>query len=179
MRRTALAGALLALSVIVSATGCGDSDDDSENRSDSAPADTPSAASPSPSSSGSYVAQVNALCEAMIDEVMAVRGDEDGDGGGDFPSMAEFEQQELEIRSIHEEFDAEVDALAVSDADRAAADAFNGFRETGDAEAEKLLTVARSGDQAKYAEAVAGPPSAEFEAKRRAMNAAGIECPAR
>lgn len=163
--------------MLVSAAGCGDSDDDSDAAS--ASADTPATSSPSPSASGGYVAQVNALCEAMIDKVMAVRGDEDGDGGGDFPSMTEFEEQELQLRSIHEEFDAEVDALAVSDADQPAADAFDAFRETGDAEAEKLLTVARSGDQAKYAEALAEPPSADFEAKRRAMNEAGIECPAR
>ena len=175
-RRVGRLAAVLLLAV--SLTACGDSDDD--EASASAPSATPAGASPSPSASGSYVAQVNALCEAMIDKVMAVRGDSDSDGGGDFPSMDSYEQEELQIRSIHEEFDAEVDALPVSDAERPAADAFDAFRDTGDADAEKLLTAARSGDQATYDAAFQESlNSTEFEAKRRAMNEAGIECPAR
>ena len=178
MRRTGFAGAVLALAVVMSATGCGDSDDDASPSADTAPATT-TASTPSPDSSASYVAQVNALCEAMIDKVMGVRGDEDGSGGGDLPSIDEFEAQEMQIRSIHAEFDAKVDALPVTDADRAAADAFDAFRETSDAEADELLELARDGDQAEYEAAISQPPPAEFEAKRRAMNEAGIECPAR
>lgn len=172
-------GALLALAMVVSATGCGDSDDEEASPSaDTTPATT-TASTPSPTSSASYVAQVNALCEAMIDKVMGVRGDEDGSGGGDFPSIDEFEAQELQIRSIHAEFDAEVDALPVTDADRDAAEALDAFRETSDAEADKLLELARDGDETGYEAAVSQPPPADFETKRRAMNEAGLECPAR
>ncbi len=174
MRSALLASVLL----VASLAGCGDSDD-SEDSGASGPSAT-TVASASPTASGSYVSQVNALCESMIDKVMAVRGDENGDGGGDFPSMEEYEQQELQIRSVHAEFDAHVDSIPVSSADRAAVDAFDAFREAGDADAEVLLTAARTGNRATYAEALKKSlNSTEFEATRRAMNDAGIECPAR
>lgn len=178
MRWSFLVGLLLVLSV----SGCGDSEDE-EATAPSATASVPSpspsapAASPSPSASGSYVSRVNALCESMIPEVMAVRGDKDGDAGGDFPTLAEFEGQEAKLKPIITKFDAAVDAIPVTDADRAAADAFNAYREIGDAEAAKTLAAAKTGDQQKFREAL--EPSAEFEAKRRAVETLGMSCPAR
>ena len=172
MRRTILVASLL---LAMTAAGCSDSDDEEA----SAPADTAAVASPSPSSAASYVDQVNALCEAMIDPVMAVRGDEDGDGGGDIPAIDEYEDQLAQIAPITAKFDAEVDAIPVTtDSDRAAAKAFDEYREFSDADAEKILAVAKSGDEAEYDEAMK-QPSAEFDAKYRALTATGIECPAR
>jgi hypothetical protein len=169
MQRFVLAGVLLVLPV----SGCGGSGEDEA----AVPSATPAAASPSPTASGSYVSQVNALCESMIPAVMAVRGDSDGDGGGDFPAMDEFEAQEAQLEPILEAFDAAVDAIPVTEADRAAADAFNAFRDLSDSDAAELVSAAKSGDQQKYEELL--EPSAEFEAKRSAMEAAGISCPAR
>jgi hypothetical protein len=170
MRWTFLVAALLA----VSAAGCSDDDDNGD-------ASVPSAASnPSPTASASaasYVTQVNALCEAMVDKVMAVRGDKDGDGGGDFPSMEDYAAQEERLAPIIEEFDAKVATIPVTDADRAAAEAFDAYRDFLDADAQKTLAAANAGDQATYDEDLA--PSAEFEAKRAPVSAAGIDCPAR
>jgi hypothetical protein len=180
MRLRFLAGLWLALSV----AGCGGADEDKASApsepaasAPATPSPTPTVASPSPSASGSYVAQVNALCEAMIPKVMAVRGDDDGDGGGDFPAITEFEGQEDKLKPIIAEFDAAVEAIPVTDADRPAADALKAYGEMSDAEAAKMLAAAQSGDQQKYDDA--SRPSAEFEAKRQALEAVGISCPAR
>jgi hypothetical protein len=113
----------------------------------------------------------------MIPEVMKVRGDKDGDGGGDVPELKEVEGQEAQLKPIIAKFDATVDAIPVTDADRPAADAFNAYRKVVDAEAATMLAAVKSGDRQRYEAALV--PSAEFEAKRRATEAAGIRCPAR
>jgi hypothetical protein len=169
MRTSLVLGALL----VVTATGCSDSDDEDA----SASSETTAVASASPSSSGSYVDQVNALCEAMIDGVMAVRGDSDGDGGGDVPAMDEYEDQQLRIAPITAAFDAKVDAIPVTESDRAAAEAFDAYREFIDADTARTIAAAQSGDQDRYDAAL--QPSAEFEAKLRPVETAGISCPAR
>jgi hypothetical protein len=162
-----LLGALLILGPV----GCSDGDDESGVSETSAPSPTASA------SSASYVTQVNALCTAMIDRVMAVRGDEDGDGGGDIPSMEEYTAQEERLKPVIEEFDAKVAGIPVTDSDRAAAAAFDAYREFLDADSEKTAAAAKAGNQESYDAAF--QPSAEFESKRSALNAAGIDCPAR
>lgn len=159
--------------LLMTVSGCGGSDE----KETSAPSPTTAISSPSPSAAGSYVAQVNTLCESMIPEVMAVRGDQDDDGGGDFPALAEFEGQETQLEPIMSKFDAAVDAIPVTDADRPAVAAFDAYRESVDAEAAKMLAAAKSGDQQEYEEAL--EPSAEFQVKRQAIEAAGISCPAR
>lgn len=161
--------------LLMPVSGCGDSA--GEEASTPSPTAAVSSPSPSPSASGSYVSKVNALCESMIPDVMKVRGDTDNDGGGDLPSLKEVEGQEAQLKPIMEKFDTAVDAIPVTDADRPAADAFNAYRKTVDAEGAKMLAAAKSGDQQKYEEAF--KPSAEFEAKRRALEATGIVCPAR
>ncbi len=168
MRISLLLGVLLA----VTAAGCSDSDDEEATASP----DTTTVASASPTAA-SYVSQVNALCEALIPGVMGIRGDKDGDGGGDLPAMEEFEDQQLKIAPITAAFDAEVDAIPVSEADRAAADAFDDYREFTDADTAKIITAAQSGDEQEYQEAL--ELSAEFETKRAALAAEGISCPAR
>lgn len=168
MRRMILIGTVLVLAL----SGCSDSDDE-----ETAAASPTAATSPSPTASGSYVAQVNALCGAMIDKVMAVRGDDDGDGGGNVPTMDNFAQQDAQLRPVIEDFDAEVAAIPVSDADRAAAEAFDDYRAFIDADNEKALAAVEAKDQSAFDEAIA--PSSGFEAKRAALTAAGIDCPAR
>lgn len=157
-------------------SGCGGSDN-GEAEASSTPSATATVASPSASATASYVSRVNGLCESMIPKVMAVRGDKNGDGGGDIPTPAEYEGQEARLKPIVEEFDAAVAAIPVTDKDRPAADAFDAYRKSGDAESDKILAAAKSGDQQTFEEAA--QPSAEFEAKRRAMEDAGISCPAR
>jgi hypothetical protein len=180
MRWIVVISVLLALSI----AGCGDSDsadsDSADSGSASVDAPATTAASPSPTTGDGYVAQVNALCEAMIPQVMEIRGDEDGDGGGDLPSMEEFGEQEDRLRPVLEEFDAKVDAIPVTESDRAAVQAFDDYRKAGDEEAAKVREVADKGDQQEYDEAFESYlNSPEHETRRQALVDLGIDCPAR
>lgn len=172
-RRTALATVLLAVGV----AGCAKEADRSSDPAPAVPAAT-ATASPSPTASatatpGGYVAQVNALCEALIEPVLAVNG-------GQEPKFETYAAQRPRLKELHQEFDAKVAALPVGADERAAADAFEAYRRFIESLDEKLAAAAATGRQEDFDAAwAADKPAFESSPFPRAMREAGIECPAR
>jgi hypothetical protein len=154
-------GAVLA----VATAGCGNSAD-----RDAAPIP---AASTAPAA-GAYVTEVNALCARLLSDVLAF------DIGND-PTIEQFEKKRNKLTALTKEFDAKVEAIPVTSADRSAAAAFTAYQGFSDAADARLSAAAATGDQEKFDAANeafltavhADPPELE------AMHAAGIYCNAR
>src|SRR5690348_450737 len=98
MKRTLVVAAVLA----VTAAGCGDSDDAKKTKAE------PTA---------SYVATVNKLCEALIDEVVPVTGD-----AAPLPTRARYLSNDTKLAPIYQAFDAKLDKIPVRTADDRKAD---------------------------------------------------------
>src|SRR5690348_4284134 len=76
------------------------------------------------SAARTYVAAVNSLCEDLIPKVLAIRiGPE-----GSTPTRSEFVVEHPKLVPVYKTFDAQIDALPVSAADKPAADAFVAYR---------------------------------------------------
>lgn len=164
-RRWRCVGALVV--VVLAVGGCGDDGDADDDGASATPTSTMSEGS-------SYVASVNERCEAMIPEIVAINGDESQ------PVAATFIEKNEQKAAVYEVFDAEIDALPVGPSDQRAADAFDAYRDSADADAEALAAVAATGDavafDAKHAELLAAFRSSPVTAE---LDAVGIDCPAR
>ncbi|MDR7086181.1 nitrous oxide reductase accessory protein NosL [Aeromicrobium panaciterrae] len=151
-------GAALLLAALV--TGCTDSND------------APS--KPSPSVQADYVTQVNALCGKLLTQVLAF-------DIGNVVSTEEFLTKHEKLVAAIQDFDAEVESIRVTAADRKAADAFDAYRRFSDAADAPVFAAAQTGDQERfeaandqYLETVHGGVT---EIDR--MHKVGIQCNAR
>jgi len=156
------------------AVGCGDSD-----REDAAPGSTSSAtslasAAPATPTSDGYVVQVNAPCRELLSQVLTF-------DIGNAVMIAQFlgKHQQL-VLAIHD-FDADVDRIPVTSADRSAADAFDAYRHFSDAADAKVVAAAKTGDQEKFDAANAAflEPIHGGVPEMEEMHEAGIQCNAR
>jgi len=150
----------------VAATGCGDSSE--KDATPQAPKTTESVAE------SGYVAQLNELCAALEPKVIAAYG------GAPHPApypIKEFEEETLKVEALYESFDAEADAIAVSDADRVAADSFEAYRQESDKAAAMMAGAAATGKQAKFDAAwYAVHDTFDNESVVPGLQAAGIVC---
>jgi hypothetical protein len=130
-------------------------------------------ASPSPTRAGNYVAQVNALCSELEPKVVAITQ-------GREPAIDWYPAGRAEIDALYKEFDAAVDAIPVTDADRPADDAMNAFRRMAATADESVAAATATGKQEELAAAWAASVKTFNEAPEvAALQAAGIRCPAR
>jgi len=165
MRSTVGVGVLL-----LGLAGCGDADGPEQvahSRTDTAPSTAPSA-------EDGYVAQVNDRCRELLAQVL----------GFDIGNAVTIEQflgkHEQLVVAIHD-FDADVDALPVTAAERPAADAFDAYRRFSDATDATLVAAAETGDQVQFDAANAAYLELIHAgvAELDAMHDAGIQCNAR
>ncbi len=167
-KRGLIAG-LLAVG-LVGLVGCGgDGADDGDVPSAIGPAEEVSAdATP-----GGYVDAVNRLCDDLAADSTDVTG-------GAFPTREQFLEDQPKLDQLIEAFDARVAEIAVTDADREAADAVRAFQQYSDREFAKVRTAAESGDDARFSEAFEAF-MADFESSPipADLAEAGITCPAR
>ena len=158
------------------AVGCGD-----PNKKDAAPEPTTSATSPTPTAPATlatptpddYVVQVNALCQELLSQVLTF-------DIGNAVTIEQFLGKHRKLVAAIHEFDAEVDRIPVTSADRSAASAFDAYRQFSDAADAKVFAAAKTGDQEKFdaanaafLELIHGAPEIEE------MNRAQIQCNAR
>ncbi len=159
-----LAGLLTGLLTV---SGCGSSDGDGEDAAASEPEESAPAL-------GAYATAVNNRCEKFAEAVLEVTG------GGE-PAVAKFNEDQPKLKKLTDAFDADIAKIpATSDEDRAAATTFAAFQRFSDTAYAKVLTVAQTGDQAKFDTAFEAF-LAEFEKSTvpADMDAVGISCPAR
>jgi hypothetical protein len=150
------------------AAGCSDStDNDSRTSATTAVASTP------PATEVGYVARVNALCEELIPKVLAVNG-------GKQPTLERFEIERPKLKALNKAFDAQVDAIPITSAERAAAKAFDAFRRQSDAADAQLAAAAAAGNKETF-DAVDAASRRTFENSMALsdLDAAGITCGAR
>ena len=96
-----------------------------------------------PSAPRSYVTQVNALCQELLAEVLRF-------DIGNNVTIEQFLGKHEKLVPAIEAFDAEVDAIPVTPADRTAADAFNAYRRFSDAADATVVAAAETGDQRQF-----------------------------
>src|SRR5688572_30082938 len=76
---------------------------------------------------GDFITQVNTLCVALVEDYL----DAADPHPGSFP-IEDYLTEKAAVQPLIDAFDAQVDAIPVSDADRPAADAFAAFRRVSD-----------------------------------------------
>lgn len=135
-----------------------------------------SASSTAGTSSRPYVASVNKLCEDLIPKVLAIRT---GPAGSE-PTLQEFLAEDPKLESVYKAFDAQVDALPVSTADKQAAAAFDAYRTWLAKWNTQLQAAAETADASKFKDALARLDR-DFKTAQEVsdLHTAGIECPAR
>ena len=159
--------------LVGAATGCADTAEPeaSEPRATSSPAPPTSSRS---SAVAGYAEQVTGLCRELLAQVLEF-------DIGNAVTIEEFLGKHVRLVSAIEDFDAQVDAIPVTSADRPAADAFDAYRRFSDAADAKVFAAAQTGDQRQFDAANeaylalihGGVPEID------AMHAAGIQCNAR
>lgn len=161
--------AVLIAALLLAAAGCGSDDEDGASPSAIGPAEEVSAqAGP-----GGYVDALNRLCDDLAADSTDVTG-------GVEPEREQFLEDQPRLDALIEAFDARAATLEVTDADRAAAEAFRAFQRYSDAEYAKVRAAAESGDDAKF-EAAFEAFITDFEASPipAELAEAGVTCPAR
>jgi len=164
-------GWLVAVPVVMA--GCSSGGDKPSGSPTSSSGSTPT---PTSSAAVSYVDAVNDLCEDLIPKVLAVRiGPE-----GSKPTRTEFVIEHPKLEPVYKVFDAQVDALPVSAADKAAADAFVAYRAWLNEWDVKLQAAAATGDDGTFEDAL-HRFDVDFDSSDEpaTMHQAGIQCPAR
>ena len=136
MRTTTL---LLSCLLAVVVAGC--SGDLASDASPSASPEAPAA---------DFVTQVNTLCVTLVEDYL----DATRPHPGPFP-IAEYLSESAKVKPLIDEFDAKIDAIPVTAAERPAADAFDAFRRLSDSTEEELAAVAATGDQKAFDAAIA------------------------
>ncbi len=151
---------------LLALSGCGD---DGDNDSSSQPTDEPTAAS-------SYVAEINQLCTALIDEVVPITGN-----AAPIPTRERFLSDREQLAPIYEAFEADVAAVpAETEEDEAAKAAFDAYLVAIHAADADLIAKAESLNDAKFAKAIDESFDTFFTSpERTAMLDVGIECPGR
>src|SRR4051794_6678603 len=115
----------------------------------SSTADSSSSASTATNTSAKgpgYAARLNALCADLLVEVLAADG---GGHPGHFP-IAAYEAQRPRLEALVAQFDARADAVPTTDADQAAAAAFEAFRRLSDRATAMLDAAAATGRQKRF-----------------------------
>lgn len=167
----------LAASATVATAGCSSS---AAHHPASAPAPaSTTAGSPTTSSPAlGYVAQVDALCGELQGKVIAAYG---GSGHHTSYPISVYRAEHQKLAAIYAAFDARVDAIPVKPAERAAAKAFDAYRQKSDAADRKLAAAAATGKQANFDAAFKELVSSEGKPDpvMDAMHGAGIFCNAR
>jgi len=160
--RVALVCALL----VVTAAGCGD---------DTQP--SPSTVAATTSARADYVTRVNELCSDLRPKVLEVYG------GGGHPApypIKVFRSEQPQLTSLHQSFDAQVDALPTTDTDRRAVKALAAYRGASDAATATLAAAAATGKQDRFDAAYYKVHDMfDNNPALNELNAAGIGCNAR
>lgn len=124
----------------VTAIGCGDSSGGGRTPTASVTVSTTSVPGPD------YATRLNSLCAELLPKVIAIYG---GGHPGPYP-ITVFEAEQPRITALYKTFDAEADAMPVTDADRRAVDAFAAYRRESDAATALLAAAAATGKQDRF-----------------------------
>jgi hypothetical protein len=166
----------LVVGVVAATTVAACSSSATKGSTSSSASSSTSASSTAVTSSGSYAASVNKLCDDLIPKVLAIRT---GPAGSE-PTLQEFLAEDPKLEPVYKAFDAQVDALPVSTADKPADAAFDAYRTWLSTWNAQLQAAAGTGDVSKFKDALARLDRDFKTAKEVSdLHTAGIECPAR
>src|SRR3954451_13537574 len=124
------------------AMGCSGSDANAPTRTAPTVAST-STARPAPE----FAAQVTQLCTELQPKVLQIYG------GGGHPApypIRVFKAEQPRLTSLYQAFDARVDAIPVTDADRRAVAAFKAYRHLSDGATARMSAAAETGRQSTF-----------------------------
>lgn len=127
-------------------------------------------------STSAYVANVNQLCDALIDEVVPVTGD-----AAPTPTRERFLENRSQLVAVYKTFDTAVDAIPVeTEADQSAEEAFDAYLAALKRSDTDLAAKAAKRSRTEWKAAAEESLQAFFNSpERNAMLAVGISCPAR
>ncbi len=152
----------------MSAVGCGNAANDASPVVASPPVITAAPAS-------EYVAQLNSLCADLRADLLEVTTPHPGSF-----SIEDYQTEQPKISALIEAFDAKVESIPVTAADRPAVDALNALQRLSDDTDAALATAAATGKQDLFDAAVVERHQT-FDASpvQQDLGAAGIICNAR
>jgi len=118
--------------------------------------------------------QISALCQELLSQVLTF-------DIGNAVTIEQFLGKHRKLVAAIHDFDAEVDRIPVTSADRSAAEAFDAYRKFSDAADATVVAAARTGDQEKFDTANAAFLDSIHGAipEIEEMHEAGIQCNAR
>ena len=94
-----------------------------------------------------YVARLNGLCAELQPKVLQIYG------GGGYPApypIKVFESEQPRLTSLYRTFDAQADALPLTDGDRRAFEAFKAYRRVADEATAVMSAAAATGRQDRF-----------------------------
>ncbi len=155
----------------VTAVGCGDPSGNAPT--EAAPRTTAATSLPRLD----YAARINALCAELEPKVLEIYG------GGGHPSpfpIKVFESEQPQLTSLYSTFDAQADAVPVTDAEQRAVKAFTAYRRVSDAATATMSAAAATGRQSRFDAAYyAVHKMFDNNPVVNELHAAGISCNAR